>query len=61
MAIGVVDSDGGFGKNYVATLVGKRPQANEVWGKVGMTCPNIAARGREDANARVALATKYSG
>jgi hypothetical protein len=63
LAIRMVDSDGCFGEDDCAVLVRKRSQANEgiVWGKEGMMCPNIAARGREGIKARVALATKHSG
>jgi hypothetical protein len=32
-----------------------------VWGKLGMTCPNKAAGGKEVADARVALATGHLG
>jgi hypothetical protein len=37
------------------------PKPMRVWGKLGMTCPDKAAGGREVGNARVALATKRLG
>ena len=54
MSIGMVDSDCCSGEDNGACL-------GPVCGKDGITCPDIAARGREDADARVALATKRSG
>ena len=61
MAIGVVDGDGGLGKNNVATLVSKQPQANEGMGEGSLTYLDIAVGGREDANTMVALVTKRLG
>ncbi len=39
----------------------KGPKPMRVWGKDGMTCPRIDAGGRDGAEARVALATDFSG
>jgi hypothetical protein len=61
LAIKMVVSGGRFGEDNLAILVRKRPQANEGMGEEGMTFPNIAAGGREGAEARVVLATECSG
>ncbi len=39
----------------------KGPKPMRVWGKEGITCPCIAAGGRNEAEVRVALATDHSG
>jgi hypothetical protein len=39
----------------------KGPKPIRVWGNDGMTCPCIDAGGRDGAEARVALATDFSG
>jgi hypothetical protein len=39
----------------------KGPKPMRVWWKDGMTCPRINAGGRDGAEARVALATDFSG
>ncbi len=39
----------------------KGPKPMRVWGNDGMTCPRIDAGGRDGAEARVALATDFSG
>jgi hypothetical protein len=39
----------------------KGPKPMRVWGNDGTTCPRINAGGRDGAEARVALATDFSG
>ncbi len=39
----------------------KGPKPMRVWGNDGMTCPHINAGGRDGAEARVPLATDFSG
>jgi hypothetical protein len=39
----------------------KGPKPMRVWGNDGMTCPHIDAGGRDGAEARVPLATDFSG
>ncbi len=47
-------------KMIVQSWSAKGPKLMRVWRKFGMTCLDKAPRGREDADARVALATKHS-
>ncbi len=48
-------------KTMVHPWSAKEPKPMRVCRKDGITCPDIADRGREDANASVALATEHSG
>ncbi len=48
-------------KTIVQSCLANGPKPMRVWGKLGMACPNTAARGRADADVRVALATERLG
>ncbi len=49
-------------KTIVQSWSENGPNPMRVWGKLGMTCPNKAAGGREEvASARVVLATERLG
>jgi hypothetical protein len=48
-------------KMIVQSWLANGPKPVKVWGKLGMTCPDVAAGGRTVADARVALATKRLG
>ncbi len=48
-------------KLIVQSWLADGPKPMRVRGKVGMTCPDKAAGGQEDANERVALATEHLG
>ncbi len=50
-----------FVKTIMQSWLAYGPKPMRVWGKLGMTCPNKAAKGRVVADARVALATECSG
>ena len=56
VAIRMDDQDSMLGENNLAAKIGKG-----VWGKEGITCPCIAAGGRDGAEAGVALATDRTG
>ncbi len=45
-------------KMIVQSWLANGPKPMRVWGKLGMTCPDKAARGSVVADARVALANK---
>ncbi len=46
-------------KMIVQSWLANSPKPMRVWGKLGMTCPDKAARGRAVADARVVLASKH--
>jgi hypothetical protein len=48
-------------KTIVQSWPANGPKPMRVWGKLGMTCPEEAAGGKEVTHVRVALATEHSG
>jgi hypothetical protein len=48
-------------KTILQPRLAKGPKPMRVWGKEGITCPCIAAIGRDGIEARVALATELAG
>jgi hypothetical protein len=50
-----------FVKTIVQSWSANSPKPMRVWGKLGMTCPDKAARGSAVVDAGVALTTECSG
>ena len=53
MPIWMDDRHSRLGEHNLAAEVGKGAKPMRVWGKEGITCPCIAAGGRDEAEARV--------
>ncbi len=61
VAIRIEDYDQCLVKDNLAALVSEWPKPLRVWGKEGITWPNIVAGGSAETEARVALATECLG